>query len=93
MDQQVPNFVFHEDTSPVVEQVPSHKIKVLFARGFFDRQCKVSTTLGGAVIAQTLRRGNLVPLGGLAVDGLCWRQYRIDDRRTHGWYFLKSRAA
>jgi hypothetical protein len=83
MDKQVPDFILDKDTGPVVQQVPTHEVKVLIGRGFLDRQSKISATPGRAVIAQTLRLGHVLTLGRLAVDGLCRGQNWVDDGRCH----------
>jgi hypothetical protein len=79
MDQQVPHIILDEHARPVVQQIPTHEIKILLSGRLLDRKCKISTALGGAIIAQTLRLGNFVPFGDPPIDGLGRSQYRIDN--------------
>lgn len=59
MDEQIPITIIDEDGGLVVQQIPSDVIEVLLRRRDIDRQGKITTTLGIAVIAQTLTRRDL----------------------------------
>jgi|694.fasta_scaffold14379_5 hypothetical protein len=84
MNQQVPNLVFDEYARSIVQQVPTHKIKILLTGRFVNRKCKVSATLGSTVIAQALARWDLLPFWRFPVNGFGWQQNWIYNATCHG---------
>jgi hypothetical protein len=69
MDEEVPHVVFYENTSPIVKKVPTHEVEILFARRFFDGECKVAAAFRGAVVAEGVAAGDFFSLRDSAVDG------------------------
>jgi hypothetical protein len=69
VDEQVPHIVFYEHARPIVEQVPTHEIEVLFAGRLIDGKSKILTTFRRAIIAKAFSFGNLISFRRFPIDG------------------------
>lgn len=56
VNQQIPTVVIHKDRNIPMEHVPAEIVVVLPVNRSVDRESKVSTALGGAVITEHLTR-------------------------------------